>query len=85
MSIEECLQKAAGAIGWHDRRPGSGRGKGLACSWWLTTGGSSGVYVKINPDAAPPGPDENFQPGDLSMGRAAQEFLMSDEGEDEPV
>ena len=43
-------------------------------------------YVKINPDAAPPGPDENIQPGDLSMGLAAQEFLMSeDEGEDEPV
>jgi hypothetical protein len=42
-------------------------------------------YVKINPDAAPPGPDENIQPGDLSMGRAAQEFLMTDEDEDEPV
>ena len=27
-----------------------GRGKGIACSWWLTTGGSSGVYVKLNPD-----------------------------------
>jgi CO/xanthine dehydrogenase Mo-binding subunit len=50
VSIEECLRKAADAIGWQDRRPGSGRGKGLACSWWLTTGGSSGVYVKINPD-----------------------------------
>jgi hypothetical protein len=42
-------------------------------------------YVKINPDAAPPGPDENIQPGDISMGRAAQEFLLSDEDEDEPV
>src|SRR5207245_615975 len=35
---------------WKDRRPGPGRGKGLACGWWTTTGGSSGVYVKINPD-----------------------------------
>jgi CO/xanthine dehydrogenase Mo-binding subunit len=50
VSIEECLRKAADAIGWKDRRSGPGRGKGLACSWWLTTGGSSGVYVKINPD-----------------------------------
>jgi CO/xanthine dehydrogenase Mo-binding subunit len=50
VSIEECLNKAADAIGWTQRRPGEGRGKGIACSWWLTTGGSSGVYVKINPD-----------------------------------
>ncbi len=42
-------------------------------------------FVKINPDAAPPGPDEGLQPGDISMGQAAEEFLMSDEGEDEPV
>ena len=50
VSIEECLRKAADAIGWYDRRPAPGRGKGLACSWWLTTGGSSGVYVKVNPE-----------------------------------
>jgi len=50
ISIEECLRKAAAAIGWTQRKPGAGRGKGIACSWWLTTGGSSGVYVKINPD-----------------------------------
>ena len=50
VSIEECLNKAADAIGWAKRKPGEGRGKGIACSWWLTTGGSSGVYVRINPD-----------------------------------
>ncbi|PYO31541.1 MAG: hypothetical protein DMD86_12690, partial [Candidatus Rokuibacteriota bacterium] len=50
VGLEECLVKAAAAIGWADRRPGPGRGKGLACGWWTTTGGSSGVYVKINPD-----------------------------------
>ena len=54
VSIEESLRRAADAIGWKDRKPGpesgKSRGKGLACSWWLTTGGSSGVYVKINPD-----------------------------------
>ena len=50
VSIEECLNKAADAIGWAERKPGEGRGKGIACSWWLTTGGSSGVYVRINPD-----------------------------------
>ncbi len=50
VGLEECLRKAAAAIGWQDRRPGRWRGKGLACGWWTTTGGSSGVYVKINPD-----------------------------------
>jgi CO/xanthine dehydrogenase Mo-binding subunit len=50
VSIEECLTRAADAIGWSERKPGAGRGRGIACSWWLTTGGSSGVYVRINPD-----------------------------------
>ena len=50
VGLEECLQRAAAAIGWHERRPARGRGKGIACGWWTTTGGSSGVYVKINPD-----------------------------------
>ena len=50
VSLEECLVRAAEAIGWRDRRPAPGRGKGLACGWWTTTGGSSGVYVKINAD-----------------------------------
>jgi CO/xanthine dehydrogenase Mo-binding subunit len=50
VGLEECLLRAAKAIGWEDRKPGPWRGKGLACGWWTTTGGSSGVYVKINPD-----------------------------------
>jgi CO/xanthine dehydrogenase Mo-binding subunit len=50
VGLEECLLRAADAIGWMNRRPSPGRGKGLACGWWTTTGGSSGVYVKINPD-----------------------------------
>jgi CO/xanthine dehydrogenase Mo-binding subunit len=50
VGLEECLRKAAAAIGWSERRPEKWRGKGLACGWWTTTGGSSGVYVKINPD-----------------------------------
>ena len=52
VSIEECLRRAAAAIGWDDRKPAPGRGKGIACGWWMTTGGSSGVYVKINPDGS---------------------------------
>ena len=40
-------------------------------------------YVKINPDSGPGLGDEGLQPGDLSMGMAAQEFLKADEGEDE--
>ena len=39
-------------------------------------------FVKINPDAVP-GPVSGPEPGDLSMGMAAQEFLAADEGEDE--
>jgi len=52
VGLEECLRRAADAIGWPDRRPGPGRGKGLAIGWWTTTGGSSGVYVKVNPDGS---------------------------------
>jgi hypothetical protein len=42
-------------------------------------------YVKINPDAVAPGPQEGIQPGDLSMGAAAVEFLSTDDDEDEVV
>jgi CO/xanthine dehydrogenase Mo-binding subunit len=52
VSVDECLRRAANAIDWHDRRPAPGRGKGIACSWWMTTGGSSGVYLKLNPDGS---------------------------------
>ena len=40
-------------------------------------------YVKINPDATTPSPSEGLQPGDLSMGMAAEEFLTMDESEEE--
>ncbi len=49
VSLAECLAAAAEAIDW--RAPGvPGRGKGIACGWWTTTSGSSGVYVKLDPD-----------------------------------
>ena len=41
-------------------------------------------FIKINPES-PPGLGEGLQPGDMSMGIAAQEFLKMDEDEDEPV
>jgi len=41
-------------------------------------------YVKINPDSSP-GLAEGLQPGDLSMGAVAQEFLKMDEDEDEAL
>jgi len=41
-------------------------------------------YIKINPNSAP-GADQGVQPGDLSMGLAAHEFLKLDEGEDEAL
>ena len=39
-------------------------------------------YVKINPES-PPGLGEGLQPGDMSMGMAAEEFLKMPEDEDE--
>jgi hypothetical protein len=39
-------------------------------------------FIKINPDS-PPGLREGLQPGDLSMGVAAEEFLKMPEEEDE--
>jgi hypothetical protein len=41
-------------------------------------------YVKINPDGVPSGGDI-LQPGDISMGAIAKEFLLTDEGEDEAL
>ena len=42
VGLEECLRKVADADRLEDRRPRPGRGKGIACGWWTTTGGSSG-------------------------------------------
>src|SRR5258708_27220428 len=53
VGLEECLRRAAEAIGWRDRRPGPGRGKGLACGWWTTAGGASGGCGEINPGGTP--------------------------------
>ena len=41
-------------------------------------------YVKVNPNS-PPGHDWGLQPGDITMGAVAQEFLLTDEGEDEAL
>jgi CO/xanthine dehydrogenase Mo-binding subunit len=49
VSSRQVLERAAAAIGW-GTAAGPHRGKGLACSWWTVTGGSSGVYVKLNAD-----------------------------------
>jgi hypothetical protein len=40
-------------------------------------------YVKINPGAER-GPAGTIQPGDLSMGAIAREFLAASEAEEEP-
>jgi CO/xanthine dehydrogenase Mo-binding subunit len=49
VGLRECLEKAAAAIEW-DKPAGPNRGKGLACGWWTTTGGSSGCYAKLQAD-----------------------------------
>ncbi len=49
VGMRECLEKAAAAIEWH-KPAGPSRGKGLACGWWTTTGGSSGCLAKLDVD-----------------------------------
>lgn len=48
------LEKAADAIGWGDASepsaPGLLRGKGLACTWWLTVAGAGGCAIQMNED-----------------------------------
>jgi CO/xanthine dehydrogenase Mo-binding subunit len=54
VSAREALSRAAKAIGWgHANEAVDGRharGKGLACSWWLTTAGAAGCTVQMNDD-----------------------------------
>jgi len=40
-------------------------------------------YVKINPGAEP-GPADTIQPGDISMGAVARDFLEAPEADEEP-
>ncbi|MFT4038094.1 MAG: xanthine dehydrogenase family protein molybdopterin-binding subunit [Thermomicrobiales bacterium] len=51
---EETLRRAAEAIGWgvasEPSAPGLLRGKGLACSWWLTVAGAAGCAIQMNED-----------------------------------
>ena len=51
VSIEECLRRAAAAIGWEERQRAPFCGKGIACGWWMTSRGSSSVYLKVTPDS----------------------------------
>lgn len=50
----ETLEKAAAAIGWGEPSPPSApgllRGKGLACTWWLTVAGAGGCAIQMNED-----------------------------------
>jgi CO/xanthine dehydrogenase Mo-binding subunit len=50
VGLEECLRRAADAIGWNDRKQPKGRGKGIACGWWMTTGMTSEVDVTLYRD-----------------------------------
>ncbi|MCC6790144.1 MAG: xanthine dehydrogenase family protein [Thermomicrobiales bacterium] len=54
VSLRDVLTRAAAAIDWGTvnppSAPGLQRGKGLACSWWLTTPGASGCGVQLNDD-----------------------------------
>ena len=54
VSLKEAIRQAAAAIRIDEpgetSDPNLIRGKGLACSWWLTTGGASGCGVQLNED-----------------------------------
>ena len=49
VGMREALERASAAIGWGEPSPPH-RGKGLACGWWATTGGSSGCLAKLDVD-----------------------------------
>lgn len=50
VSLRETLLAAADRIGWGTPVAGDHGGRGLACSWWTTTGGSSSAYVRVDED-----------------------------------
>lgn len=54
VSLTEAINRAAAAIGWGEAEPASEdgwlRGKGIACTWWTTTGGAAGCTVRMNED-----------------------------------
>ena len=49
VSIEECLDRALEAIGYDEPRT-PGRGIGVACAWWTTTGGPTAAAVRVESD-----------------------------------
>jgi CO/xanthine dehydrogenase Mo-binding subunit len=49
VSIEECLDRAAEAIGWGRELP-EHHGIGLACAWWTTTGQPTSAAVRLDSD-----------------------------------
>jgi CO/xanthine dehydrogenase Mo-binding subunit len=54
VSAKEALERAATAIGWgrhsEPSAPGLLRGKGIACTWWLTVAGAGGCAIQMNED-----------------------------------
>ncbi|MDQ6433221.1 xanthine dehydrogenase family protein molybdopterin-binding subunit [Mesorhizobium sp. LHD-90] len=66
VSIAECLNRAAEAIGWVRGNPEANRGKGMACGWWLVAGMSSGVVLRLNGDGT-----VTMQSGAVEIGTGA--------------
>ncbi|GAC1318558.1 MAG: xanthine dehydrogenase family protein molybdopterin-binding subunit [Chloroflexota bacterium] len=53
VSIRQVLQQAADAIGWSTPATAAAHtGKGIACTWWTTTQGSSAASVRANEDGS---------------------------------
>jgi CO/xanthine dehydrogenase Mo-binding subunit len=49
VSVRECLQKAAAAVGWGEAKDDD-EGYGLACSWWTSGGWATSAQLVINGD-----------------------------------
>jgi putative selenate reductase molybdopterin-binding subunit len=49
VSVKECLEKVARAIGWDEPKP-PGVGRGLACNWWVSGTWGTSSLIETNED-----------------------------------
>ena len=52
VSLVETLHAAADKIGWDSAGAGEGRGRGLSCTWWTTTGLPSSADLRLGEDGS---------------------------------
>jgi CO/xanthine dehydrogenase Mo-binding subunit len=52
VSLVETIEAAAERIGWATAGTGDARGRGMACTWWTTTGMPSSAYIRVDEDGS---------------------------------